>query len=191
MGVFAASILATASSQHDGASTTPHRQPVKNAADSTKTHELVHRNLSEQNGDGTVNVWVFMTDKGLTTARGHQEALAKVASEYDPHAIERRQNRRTRPGLFDYDDLPVHDSYVDATRATGAQVCVTSQWLNSVSVRAKGPQIVELAALPFVKSIQLVREAHRVVPDNPARTTSEPVHPGSVSAARQRSLFMR
>jgi hypothetical protein len=165
-------------------SITGHRGRTDAIAGPARVHPLVHRSLSEQEANGPVNVWVFLANKGPVTARGYEEALAKIASGSDPRTAERRRARRTRPGLFDYDDLPVHDPYLNEIRSTGAQIRVTSRWLNAVSVRATAAEIADLAALPFVESIQLVRQGRRVAPDDPPQAAAGLLDPGMTSSAR-------
>lgn len=107
-----------------------------------------------------VRVWVFFNDKAIHGDAERAEALRQVAESYDPRAIERRRLRRTRPGLFDDDDLPVAPAYVDAVRATGASIRIQSRWLNAVSIEAGAAQVRAVAALDCVRYIQpLARSA--------------------------------
>lgn len=112
-------------------------------------------------------VWVMFTDKATGSSSQRAAALNSVASRYDARAVARRQKRRTAPGLFDDRDLPVADSYLQQVRATGASVDVISRWLNAVSATADGEQIKSIAALPFVKSVQLVGRGRRDMPEQP------------------------
>lgn len=99
-------------------------------------------------------VWVFFNDKAIRTDAQRAEALRQVAAAFSPRAIERRQLRRTRPGLFDDADLPLASTYVGAVRATGARLRTQSRWLNAVSIEADAAQVRAVAALNCVRYIQ-------------------------------------
>jgi subtilisin family serine protease len=106
----------------------------------------------------------LFTDKGIDSPEAYAAAIERVASEYNPRAVERRRLRRTAPGLFDERDLPVVPSYVEAVRATGARTRVTSRWVNAVSVVANRRQLTTIAGLPFVKNLQPVLQSRRIEP---------------------------
>lgn len=108
--------------------------------------------------------WVLFADKGIESPAALQSALAAVESAADPHTISRRRARRTLPGLFDESDLPVVDSYVQAVKATGARVRVTSRWVNAVSVEATAEQLAAISQLPFVERTQPVARSRRIEP---------------------------
>lgn len=117
--------------------------------------------------DGPVKAWVVFTDKGIGSPEALAAALDKLASQYNPRAIERRRLRRTAPGLFDERDLPVVQSYVDAVAATGARLRATSRWVNAVSVLATRQQLEATAELPFVEQLQPVRRSRLIDPVPP------------------------
>ena len=115
-------------------------------------------------GETAVKAWVFFTDKGMASRRETNAALDTLAQQYDRRAAARRARRRTSPGLFDEADLPVHAPYVRATLAGGAALHVTSRWLNAVSVTANRTQFERIARLPFVRSVQPVRQGKKIAP---------------------------
>lgn len=110
---------------------------------------------------GTARAWVFFTDKGIANEQAYLDAVAQAASAYNARAIERRKLRRTAPGLFDEYDLPVVQAYAEAVLRTGARRRIVSDWLNAISVEATAKQLHEIAAFPFVLSIERVRQAER------------------------------
>lgn len=129
----------------------------------SKLHPAVFERLAED--AGPIKAWVFFTDKGVTSREAYAEALAEVEANYNPRAIQRRQLRgeASRGGsLFDMHDLPVTPAYVEAVAATGAQVHVTSRWVNAVSVRADRAQLEALAELDCVRQVQPVARTRRV-----------------------------
>jgi subtilisin family serine protease len=123
-----------------------------------------------------VKLWVSFTDKDLRTPQERAAALERLAATYDPHAIERRRLRRTRPGLFDESDIPVAARYRDAVAATGATLLIESPWLNAVSVRPTPAQARAIAALPFVRRIDPVLGGRRLTPPG-AEERPTPVPP--------------
>jgi len=105
--------------------------------------------------DRPMKVWVTFRDKGFTTP----DALEAALDEYWAQLPERvRQRRTTRASTKQptVTDLPVAARYVEAVRKTGAKVNVQSRWLNSVSVEATPDQIRQIAALPFVQTVDRV-----------------------------------
>lgn len=118
--------------------------------------------------EGTpIKVWVFFIDKGFASERERAAAMRRLHATYDRKAVQRRQLRRTAPGLFDERDLPVAAAYIDAVRATGAELHITSRWLNAVSAWVNAEQAEAIAALPFVESIEPVRRGRRIEPPAP------------------------
>ena len=129
----------------------------------SKLHPAVFERLAEDAGQ--VKAWVFFTDKNITSPQAYAEALAEVEASYNPHAIQRRQLRgeASRGGpLFNMHDLPVVPAYVEAVAATGAQVHVTSKWVNAVSVRADQAQLEAIAELDCVRQVQPVARSRRI-----------------------------
>ncbi|MBI4719148.1 MAG: S8 family serine peptidase [Planctomycetes bacterium] len=117
-----------------------------------------------------VKAWVLFNDKGQSTPAARQAALDDLAAHANPRVVQRRQFRRTLPGLFDEHDLPVPQRYVDEVAATGAQVHVVSRWVNAVSVLATREQLQRIDRLPFVRQIQPVRQGRKpepVIADDP------------------------
>jgi serine protease AprX len=144
----------------------------------SKLHADLKRLLDE--ASGPVRAWVLFADKGLDSQEAYAAALERLASEYNPRAVERRRLRRTAPGLFDERDLPVVQAYVDAVLATGARLRATSRWVNAVSVEADREQLTAIADLPCVKSMQPVLHS-RLIDPGPQPTQSDaggPAHPG-------------
>lgn len=138
-----------------------------------KVHGSLVRRLREVASEEPVKVWVFFTDKDIATNKGYEAAVRKVAATYAPRALKRRTLRRTWPGLFDFHDIPVSPSYVDAVEATGAQMHVASRWLNATSVWATKGQVEQIAELPFVRSLEPVRAGRRVEPEGAYGSTAE------------------
>ena len=153
----------------------------------SRVHPMLSRLLAERAEDEPIKAWVLFADKGIGGARALATATAALASTYNPRAVERRRNRRTLPGLFDEHDLPVARQYIDAVRAAGARVVVTSKWLNGVSVWATGQQVEQIDQLPFVEIIQPVRRGRKIEPVTvrPVTRSRAPGAEGLLAAARR------
>jgi subtilisin family serine protease len=134
--------------------------------------------------DAVAWAWVFLRDKGFADASSRRAASEKLIYDYDPRAIDRRQARRTRPGLFDATDLPVREAYVEALEATGGTVRARSRWLNAVSIQLNRRQLEHVAHLPFVASIEPVRRGRLIDPVDKPMTT-----PLKVSASAGVSFY--
>ncbi|MBN2565968.1 MAG: S8 family serine peptidase [Candidatus Eisenbacteria bacterium] len=105
-------------------------------------------------------LWVFFEDKGFE--RGGERAAIEAFRSGLP---ERALARRARVGFeLNVNDLPVADDYVDAIRATGADVVVRSRWLNAVSVLADEAQAARIAGLPFVRDMRPVASGVKELP---------------------------
>lgn len=97
--------------------------------------------------------WVFLADKGDQSV--DQVVLSSKTTE-------RRALRRTAPGIVDQRDLPVNSAYVDAIERLGAEIRVSSAWLNAVSVEANSDELAAIADLDWVDRIEPVRAGRRI-----------------------------
>ncbi len=130
-----------------------------------KVHSSLRAMLTSQ---GRAKAWVFFKDKGVA-GPAYDAAIAGLADTYDRRAIQRRQLRRTDPGLFDGRDLPLAVEHVHQVERTGARLRAGSRWVNAVSVEATPEQIEAIAALPCVRALQPIRTGPK-----PAVTPSKP-----------------
>ncbi len=119
-----------------------------------KLHEHMVRLVEER---GPVKGWVFFRDKALFDANTRSAALLEARATLSERTLARRAARRTAQGLVDLQDVAVAPAYVDAVVATGAELVVTSPWLNAISVRADLAQFRSIAELGFVERIEPVR----------------------------------
>lgn len=119
-----------------------------------------------QRSSEPIAVWVFLTDKGIKSLADYQRATALAKAGLHPRTLHRRKLRGSRGGRVGYDDIAVNPAHVARIQSSGAEIRVRSKWLNAVSVNATGAQIRQIAALPFVRSIEPVRQGRRtdVVP---------------------------
>ena len=109
-------------------------------------------------------VWVSFTDKGAQKL-GKTAVPSTLVTE---QSLRRRANVLPKESLVDDTDLPVNESYVTQLAATGAVVQNRSKWLNAVSLRATVDQIQAIAALSFVREVELVGRYRRSLPPPPS-----------------------
>ena len=143
---------------------------------SPRLHSSLQPPFLESAADGRIKIWVlFRRDKGLADRSAIDSRLDTLHRIHHPRAIERRALRRTRPGLFDVDDLPLPRAWVDVVRNTGAQIVIESRWLHAVSAWATGRQLERIAALPFVDALRAVAKVER----QPVAEGESPGDPGA------------
>jgi hypothetical protein len=96
--------------------------------------------------------WVQFTDKkGTPFQINHPEDFLSQ------RAIDRRIRQQI---AFDETDLPVSPVYLDSLKNLGVEIFHTSKWLNGATLKvADTIEIDEIAALSFVKNIQLTKPA--------------------------------
>jgi subtilisin family serine protease len=98
-----------------------------------------------------VRVWVYFTDKGVSTDQ-YPEAMMRVKNGMTDAA---RQRRALRNGITDYKDLPLYEDYINEIQAFGGILMKESKWLNAASCIIAREDIDAVAQLDFV---------HRIIP---------------------------
>jgi serine protease AprX len=109
----------------------------------------------------TLPVWVYLQDKGETDIASMKKAFAEARRTLREHCLWRRSKVRPAAGLVDYEDLPLYAPYTQQVKASALKVRAVSRWLNAVSVEASSEQILELAGLACVKSVDIVKSFKR------------------------------
>jgi len=99
------------------------------------------------------DAWVAFVDKGVKSEVEREAAFRELEATFHPRALERRRLRRTRVGLFDETDLPLHREYLRGVAGTGAEVRVQSRWLNGVTVVATREQLEAIETLSYVREV--------------------------------------
>ncbi len=116
----------------------------------------IHSNLDE------VKIWVYFTDKEIFDQQSYSKAVQKRMTEFPARALARKQKVKTNP--IDFYDLPVSQNYLKQVENTGAKLAHPSRWLNAASFYVRPEQIDVIAALPFVRQVDIVKK-HKVVPE--------------------------
>lgn len=107
---------------------------------------------------GSAPVWVFFRDRGFPTPEAELRAIRALPDR----SAGRRPARRHAPTV---QDLPVAPAFLEALEGLGARVRHPSRWLNAVSVDLPLARVDAVAALPFVRRLEPVRQQRRDKPD--------------------------
>lgn len=108
-----------------------------------------------------ITAWIFFTDKGSNIS----EMLIAAEAKLTPRAYQRRLRNRAADNLVDFYDLPVNSRYVREVASRVERVRHKSRWLNAVSVEIKKASVYNIAALSFVKKIDLVHKSVLPLPE--------------------------
>ena len=108
--------------------------------------------------------WVYFKDKGEMSPRAQEEAVSSWLRSLPEKTLERRKLRRSDSGLADSRDLPVSADYISTVENLGAELHITSRWLNAISIYADSDTRAAISRLPFVRRIEPVRRGRIVLP---------------------------
>ena len=109
-----------------------------------------------------VKVWVYFTDKQIFNHATYSEAVAKRTNQFPSRALERKSKVKKNP--IDFYDLEVSQNYLRQVENTGAKMVHPSRWLNGASFYVTPSQIENIAALSFVRMVDIVRK-FKVIPE--------------------------
>ncbi len=103
--------------------------------------------------DGKIHAWLFLDRKPTSLA------IRKYSFPVTTRAILRRQRRgRADQTRIDILDQPVSLDYLQRIREYGVHIMRVSHWFNAISVSATYEQLEKLRELPFIISIEPVRQ---------------------------------
>ncbi len=143
--------FSTGASSENLASTalfTPKSQPVV-----TKSLERI---LARVSPETSVPVWVFFTDKGISTEQQYRRALTSAKSSLSERAL-RRRAKVHRGNLVDFRDVAVKRDYVRLVVSKSVRKRQVLKWFNAVTVEATRSQIEEIAQSPFVREVREIK----------------------------------
>lgn len=123
------------------------------------TNELVTR-FAKTEGNAQIAAWVFFTDKGNEAQKWKNNPTLFLTQK----SIQRREMRRLTESLLDETDFPLAAGYVEAVEQYGAVVRQKSKWFNGVSINATREQLLKIAELPFVQSLDIVYQLKKEKP---------------------------
>jgi serine protease AprX len=107
--------------------------------------------LESRNSDHAT-VWVYFTDKGISTKSQFDRAAQSLA--LGSKALARRA--KTNSGQIVFADLPVVRSYISEVESLGGKLRRASRWLNAASFEIPLSAVTTISALPFVAKVQPV-----------------------------------
>ncbi len=126
----------------------------------------------------TERVWVYFTDKGVTSDAQYRSALDAVELAALPEQSRRRFDAPI--GGFDHDDLPVLLDYVRRVEQLGGRLRSVSRWLNAACFDLPRELHAPVYALPFVFDLrpalsEVRREPAVALPLRASRVRSQSV----------------
>ncbi|HGE71311.1 TPA: T9SS type A sorting domain-containing protein, partial [Candidatus Poribacteria bacterium] len=98
-----------------------------------------------------------------------KELLEKYIESLPERTRIRRQ--RVQGSAIDTLDLPVYQPYINGVLNCGAKLCLTSRWLNGITIIANEKTLKSIANLPYVDSIQKVAN-YKIRTPKPKQKTS-------------------
>ena len=115
------------------------------------TDQLKHQTVNSST-DAEVLVWIIFKDKGAKS----DFFLSKPETVVSKKSLERRLKVFSSKSILENTDLPVSSNYIEQVQALGLKLKQKSKWFNGVSGYASVSVLNVIAALPFVKQIDLV-----------------------------------
>ena len=103
---------------------------------------------------GNKCIWVFFRDKGTLSESRLKWNMDRYESQL-PSAV-RARRLRTGAASIGTSDLPVFRPYVDGILGLGANLRVTSRWLNGITVEVPHSLIPDILQLPYVRAVEPV-----------------------------------
>ncbi len=104
---------------------------------------------------------ITFVDKGPDVFAPGSELYNRTLAQFSPSALLRR-DLHARDPLLDSLDQPVHQAYLDTLATRGVRPHLTLTWRNAVVVMIDSVLADTLKRLPFIRSIQLVRQANYI-----------------------------
>jgi len=143
--------------------------------------DLLKASASALESGKTLSVWVYFIDKGEAEGTSIASALAEARRALRPRCLQRRAKVRTEAGLVDHEDLPLSTVYVEQVKALVPRIRTVSRWLNAVSVEIRPEELDALAALGFVRGLDVVRGFRRdedlfPAPESQAAASRSPIY---------------
>jgi hypothetical protein len=114
-----------------------------------------------------VKIWIYFTDKNLVNSVDERSALKKATTLLSAESLARREQRKLTSQTVGFRDYPVSQQYIqEVLEIPGVQKRrIASRWLNAVSLETEPAALQEIARLPFVRKIDVVRTFIRDLPE--------------------------
>jgi len=108
--------------------------------------------LSRTSDDGSVLVWIFFKDKGLSLNK-YFESPSNVVSE---KSLKRREKVLPKSELIGFTDLPVNKNYINQLESINVHVKQITKWFNGISAIVQKSELPKISSLNFVKKLDVV-----------------------------------
>jgi len=119
------------------------------------------KNAINYSTDDKLVVYVYFSDKGPNTEQYLSNPLSLVSQK----SLDRRKKVLPAGQLVDITDVPLYQSYVNQVSDKVTKVRHELKWFNCVSVEVSKAQVLDVAGLDCVSSIDLV-ERYKKIKDN-------------------------
>ncbi|MFH1700669.1 MAG: S8 family serine peptidase [Candidatus Zixiibacteriota bacterium] len=116
--------------------------------------EVVKTYLTPRAENNIVKIWVFFTDKNISTKDEFDKLAASVT------LTDNARNRRAKVGLdkITFGDLQVSSDYIGRVESLGGKLRKSSRWLNAASFEISLDLVDAINNLPFVSKVRPVLE---------------------------------
>ncbi|MCO6472917.1 MAG: S8 family serine peptidase [Melioribacteraceae bacterium] len=123
---------------------------------SAQTTKKLTKNITEEFSSNTNGIlaWIYFTDKGNDS----DYYLSNPGLFLSERAIKRRLKSNEKSNPIDLTDIPLSINYLAVLEQKGIKIKQKSKWFNAVSSYLTQEQALELAQLPFIKKIDLVKK---------------------------------
>lgn len=125
------------------------------------SRRLQNKLLASLDKDETLKIWIYFSDKGITSQTSLQRKLAEIRQSLKDRCLWRRLKVRTKKNIVDFSDLPLFPPYIEKVKSLVKRIRTASRWLNALSVEANASQILSLEKSEFVHKIDLVLSFRR------------------------------
>lgn len=122
---------------------------------------LKNKLSSLQDKEMPVKIWVYFTDKGITSRTSLRKNLSEVRQRMKERCLWRRFKVRREKNIVDDADIPLFLPYTKKVRTMVKRVRTISRWLNALSAEADISEILGLSKLEFVRKIDHVASFRR------------------------------
>ena len=164
----------------------PDQLPVRGTVTGveTKISTRLRNDLATRTSGEQLKVWVYLADKGQDPGAGYDAALSAAEDRLSARTRLRLTTRGDR--LAGWEDIPVHEPYLERIEELGGRVLQVSRWFNAASVSILTGDIEDLASEPFVLSVDAVARLGRprpVPPEIPGKVETD-ASPRAVQSTR-------
>ncbi len=138
------------------------RDPDSSYLKNPKLGQRLKNKLSRlQDKEKPINIWVYFTDKGITSRTSSRKNLIEIRRSLKERCLWRRFKVRREKNIVDDADIPLFLPYTKKVRTMVRRVRTVSRWLNALSAEADRSEILGLSKLEFVRKIDHVASFQR------------------------------